>query len=82
MYKDFYAVHTVRTGSVAHPVSTGARSPRPKRPEREPDHCPPSAQVKNGGAIPPVLIRHHGVVLKDMGKFTFTLTLFCIKSAR
>jgi hypothetical protein len=34
-----------------------------KRPGREDDHSPPSsAEVKNGGAIPPLPIRLHGMV--------------------
>jgi hypothetical protein len=34
---------------------TGVLSPAVKRPKRETDHSPPSgAEVKNGGAIPPL----------------------------
>jgi hypothetical protein len=41
----------------------GDISPGLKRPKREADHSPPSsAEVKNGGATPP-LPRSHGVVL-------------------
>jgi hypothetical protein len=39
-------------------------SPGVKRPGREADHSPPSsAKVKNAGAIPPLLIYLHGIVL-------------------
>jgi hypothetical protein len=53
----FSLLHSVQTGSGAHPESypmgTGALSPGVKRPGREADHSPPSsADVKNGGAIP------------------------------
>jgi hypothetical protein len=35
-----------------------------KRPERKVDHSTPSsAEVKNGGAIPPLPINLHGIVL-------------------
>jgi hypothetical protein len=35
-----------------------------KRPEREADDSPPSSsEIKNGGAVPPLPIRLHGVVL-------------------
>jgi hypothetical protein len=39
-----------------------ALSPAVKRPGREADHSSPSAEIKNGGAIPPFLIRLHDVV--------------------
>jgi hypothetical protein len=39
-----------------------ALSPRAKRPGYEADHTPlSSADVKNGGVVPPLLIRLHGV---------------------
>jgi hypothetical protein len=39
-------------------------SPETKQPEDEADHSPPfNAEAKNGGAIPPIPIRLHGVVL-------------------
>jgi hypothetical protein len=42
----------------------GAVSLEVKRQGREADHSPPSsAEVKNGGAIPPLPLRLHGVVL-------------------
>jgi hypothetical protein len=56
--KTFSLLHSVQTGTQAHPASypigTGAISPGVKRPGREADHSPPSsAEVNNGGAIPP-----------------------------
>jgi hypothetical protein len=43
---------------------TGPVSPGETHPEREADHSPPSsAEIKNGGAIPPLPIRLHGLVL-------------------
>jgi hypothetical protein len=53
--------HSVQTGSVAHPPpypmgTAGSFSPGVKRPGCEADHSPPSStEVKNGGAIPPLL---------------------------
>jgi hypothetical protein len=38
-------------------------SPGVKRPGRESDRSPPNAEVKNGGAIPPLPTRLHGVLL-------------------
>jgi hypothetical protein len=55
-----------RTGahSASHTMSTGAVSPGVQRQGREADHSPSfGAEVKNGGAIPPLPIRLHGVVL-------------------
>jgi hypothetical protein len=60
----------------SYPVGIGDFSPWVKRPEREADHSPPySAEVKNGGAIPP---RSHmsswrGAYLAEQrDNFTFT----------
>jgi hypothetical protein len=39
---------------VAYPVGTGALSSRVKRPGLETDHSPSSAEVKNGGTVPPL----------------------------
>jgi hypothetical protein len=55
----FSLLHSVQTGSGAHPASypIGSRGALPgaKRPGREADHSSPtSAEVKDGGAIPPV----------------------------
>jgi hypothetical protein len=84
MCKDFSLLQSVQTGSLDHPASVqwvlAAPSLGTKRPECESDHCSPSIEVKNGGAIPPVLIRHHGVVLKHRDNFTFTIQLSFIKS--
>jgi hypothetical protein len=47
-----------------------------KRQEREADHSPSSAEVKNGGLYIHSSIRLHGVVLiKHMKSFTFLFTL-------
>jgi hypothetical protein len=58
--KDSSLPQSVQIGSRAHPDSypVGAKdiSPEVKRPGRESDHLPPySAEVKNGGVIPPLL---------------------------
>jgi hypothetical protein len=60
--------HSPQTSSGAHPDSYLMRtmdySPGVKRPKREADRSPPpSAEVKNGGDIPPSPIRLHGLVL-------------------
>jgi hypothetical protein len=52
-------IFLISTGYGAHPASysmgTGDYSPRVKCPGREDQHSPPSsAEVKNGGAIPPL----------------------------
>jgi hypothetical protein len=61
------SLHNGHTGPGVHPVSShcvpGTLYPGVKRPAREADHSPPSsAEVKNGGAIPPLphvfLIKH------------------------
>jgi hypothetical protein len=58
--QDFSLLHSVQTGSGAHPapypMDTGGASPGVKLPGHEADHSPPfSADVKNGRAIPPLL---------------------------
>jgi hypothetical protein len=55
----FTPLHSVQADYGAHPASygmcTGYLSPWVKRPGREADHTPPSsAEVKNGGAVPPL----------------------------
>jgi hypothetical protein len=55
----FFLLHSVQTGSGAHPASnsvgTGGSYLGVKRPGREADHSPSSSvEVKNGGAIPPL----------------------------
>jgi hypothetical protein len=57
---DLFVLHNVQTGLGAHPASytmiPESLSLGIKRPEREGDHSPPSsAEVKNGGAKPPLL---------------------------
>jgi hypothetical protein len=61
--RDFTLLYSVQTGSGAHqasyPMGTGV-----KRSKREADHSSPSsAEVKNGGAIPPSPMWLHGIVL-------------------
>jgi hypothetical protein len=61
-------LHKLQTGSEAQPISypigCGSFSPRVGRSWHEADHLPPSsAKVNNGGAIPPLLLRLHGVVI-------------------
>jgi hypothetical protein len=53
-------------GSIRHPIQwvPVAVCPGAKQQGRVADHSlPSSAKVKNGGAIPPLSIRLHGVVL-------------------
>jgi hypothetical protein len=66
--RDYSLSHRFRISSGAHPVSyligTGVLFSGAKRPGREGDHSPSSsAEVKNGGAILPLPICLHGVVL-------------------
>jgi hypothetical protein len=61
--EDFSFLHSVQTGSGVHPapyrMGTGDSFPGGKA-----DHSPPSsAEVKNGGALTPLPIRPHGLVL-------------------
>jgi hypothetical protein len=56
----FSLFYSVQTSSGAHPASnpidSGGSFPGIKRPGREADHSPSSsAEVKNGGTIPPLL---------------------------
>jgi hypothetical protein len=55
----FSLLHSVQTGSGTQPDScrmgNGCSFPGVKRPGREADYTPPSsAEVKNGGAVPPL----------------------------
>jgi hypothetical protein len=65
----FHFFHRVQTGCQAHPASypMGIEDyfyPRLKQQRREADRSPPSsAEIKNGGAIPPLPICVHGIVL-------------------
>jgi hypothetical protein len=57
--KIFFLLHSLQTGSGAHPVSfqigTGDLSPMVNRPGREADHSPPSsAETQINGAISPL----------------------------
>jgi hypothetical protein len=66
--QDFSPLHSIQTNSGAHPAScsigTGGISPGVKQLGHEADYSPPSsAEVKNGGAIPPFPICLHGIVL-------------------
>jgi hypothetical protein len=57
--------------SASYPMSPGSSFFGVKRPGRETDHSPPSsAEVKNGGAIPPLPLRLHGVVLNFLNSET------------
>jgi hypothetical protein len=57
--RELSLLYSIHTDSGANPASytmgTGGPLPAIKRPEREADHpLPSSAEVKNGGAIPPL----------------------------
>jgi hypothetical protein len=57
--RHFSLLYSIQTDSGAHsascPVGNGGSFPGVKRPGREADHSPPSsAEVKNGGALPPL----------------------------
>jgi hypothetical protein len=53
--RDFSLFHSIQTSSSAHPASRGFFPPGVKQLECEADDSPPSsAEVKNGGAIPPL----------------------------
>jgi hypothetical protein len=61
--KDFCILHSVQTGSGAHPASYRGLFPRGGG-GGEADHFfPSSAEVNNGGAIPPISICLHGDVV-------------------
>jgi hypothetical protein len=68
---DCSLLHSIQTGSRAHPASypmgVGNFSPGVKRPDRDTNHSPPSsAEVKNGGTIPPLPPMSHGLVLNSL----------------
>jgi hypothetical protein len=49
---------------VSYPMDTGGSFSGVKQQRLEADHSPPSsAQIKNGGAVPPLPICLHGIVL-------------------
>jgi hypothetical protein len=60
--RNFSLLHSVQTGSGAHPASSPMDTSGVKWAVREADHTPPSsAEVNNGGVIPPLPIRlKHG----------------------
>jgi hypothetical protein len=64
---DFSVFHNVQTGSGAHPISfpkgIGDSFPGVKWPGREADHSPQVPRSRKGGAISPLPIRLHGLVL-------------------
>jgi hypothetical protein len=71
--QDFSLLHIVKNHSGAHPTSylvfTRALSlgEGVKWQGREADHLPPSsAEVKKGGAIPPLLHMFHGILLNKL----------------
>jgi hypothetical protein len=80
---DFSLFHRVQTGSETHPIcysmGTGALSLAVKRQRREADHSPPpSAEVKNGGAILPLphsFSWRSAWLIKRRDNFTFTFSL-------
>jgi hypothetical protein len=59
--REFSLVHSVQAGSAAYPafyrIGPEGSFPGIKRPRREADYSLPSAEVKNGGAIPPLTYR-------------------------
>jgi hypothetical protein len=82
--REFSLLHGVQTGSGAHPATypTGAWSSIPggKRPGPEADRSPPSiAQVKNGGAIPPLphmSSRRSASLIRHRDSFIFYQSIF------
>jgi hypothetical protein len=53
--RDFSILHSSGAHPASYAMGTGDDFPWVKRPGREADHSPPSsAEVKNGGAIPPL----------------------------
>jgi hypothetical protein len=56
---EFYVLHNVQTGSdvlpASYPMGTGALSSEAERPGREANPSPSNVEVKNGGAVPPLV---------------------------
>jgi hypothetical protein len=76
--RGFSILQELQTGSAAHldsyPMGTGGSFSGTKRTVREAGHLPPSiAEVKNGGAIPPLPIRLHGQLPLILKKITVRL---------
>jgi hypothetical protein len=80
----FFLLHSFQTGPEVHPVSclvgSGDLSPGVKRMGREADHSPPpSVEVKNGQAIPPLPYMsswHSDYLIKNRENFAF-FHFFC-----
>jgi hypothetical protein len=67
MARDFFLLRGVQTASGSRPASypMATEGHLPERPESEADRSnTSSAEVKSGGAIPPLPIRLHGIMLK------------------
>jgi hypothetical protein len=61
-------------------MGTGGSFPMVKRPGHEADRSPLlSAKIKNGGAIPPLPICLHGIVLNELIKHRDNFTFFNLK---
>jgi hypothetical protein len=82
--KGFSPLHSVQTGSGAHPVfypmGTGGSFPGVNRPGRETDHSS-NAEVKNGGAIPPhphPASWHGAYVIKEKIALSVPLLMFYV----
>jgi hypothetical protein len=67
VWQYYSSLRSVQAGSGAHPpypVGTGGSFPEIKGQGREADNSPPSSiEVKDGGGIPPLPLRLHGIVL-------------------
>jgi hypothetical protein len=68
-------LHRVQIASGVHtasyPMGTGDSFPGVKRPGKQADHSPAfSAEIKNGGAIPSLPVRLHGVALEHTDNFS------------
>jgi hypothetical protein len=80
---NFSFPHNTVNGSGAHPafyaMVMGPVSPWAKRPGHEAYHLTPSSsEVKNGGAIIPLLIRLHGVVVNQLiQEISLPITCHC-----
>jgi hypothetical protein len=71
-----FSLHVVQTGFGAHPASYPMD--RVMREEREAGHLPPScAEVKNGGAVPPLPICLHGIYIIKYRDNIFPLAIQC-----
>jgi hypothetical protein len=74
--RDLSLLQSVQTVSGAHPSSYPMGTGRVMRARCEAHHSPPSSvEVKNGGAIPPLPVSIHGMVLNQLSMRT---TLPCL----